>query len=163
MKLFCIFVLIACSAFVSCDDTEDLEPMTVEPRDPARDAADLELAKTVATKFAADLMKVRKSEDIHDLTNNLMDTLVFNMCDNRLYKAHFVAFSTHALIEEEKYPTDLTLEPTSAYTRGNDLSMLAKASGFVFEANDEVILDFKKQEDGSYKLSQGTIVTCKYE
>ena len=79
------------------------------------------------------------------------------------FPAHFVAFSTHALIEEEKYPTDLTLEPTSAYTRGNDLSMLAKASGFVFEANDEVILDFKKQEDGSYKLSQGTIVTCKYE
>uniref|UniRef100_A0A1I7ULD3 Lipoprotein n=1 Tax=Caenorhabditis tropicalis TaxID=1561998 RepID=A0A1I7ULD3_9PELO len=159
MKLFCLFILIACSVFVKCDD----EIMTPEPRDPEREAADLALAKTVATKFAADLMNVRKSEDIHDLTNNLMDTLVFNMCENRLYKGHFVAFSTHALIEEEKYPDALTLEPQAAYTRDENLSMHVKANGFVFDKDDELILDFKKQEDGSYKLSQGTILTCRYE
>lgn len=158
-------MFIASVAFChSCEreaDTSNLIPVTAEPRDAARDAADLELAKTVATKLAADTMHVRTSEDIHDLTNWLLPHMIFNMCGNRLYKGQFVAFNMHALIEKEKFPTDLTYEVIQAYTREDNLSMHVKANGFVFEENDELIMDFKKQEDGSYKMSQGTILTCK--
>ncbi|KAF1760204.1 hypothetical protein GCK72_008450 [Caenorhabditis remanei] len=123
------------------------------------DAAALELAKTTATKFAADVMNIRKSEDIHELTNWISEDLVFNMCDSR----HFVALVTQSLIDETKYPKDLTLEVENAFTREDILSMIVKANGFVFETDDKLILEFKKQEDGTYKLSYGTITTCTYQ
>ncbi|EFP11858.1 hypothetical protein CRE_29325 [Caenorhabditis remanei] len=127
------------------------------------DAAALELAKTTATKFAADVMNIRKSEDIHELTNWLSEDVVFNMCDSRLFKSHFVALVTQSLIDETKYPKDLTLEVENAFTREDILSMIVKANGFVFETDDKLILEFKKQEDGTYKLSYGTITTCTYQ
>ncbi|PIC50414.1 hypothetical protein B9Z55_001321 [Caenorhabditis nigoni] len=159
-SLFWILVLLACSP-VLCKRRVSRDEEAVS--DPEKDAADLELAKTTATAFAADLMKVRTSEDIHDLTNWLSDNLIFQLCDNRLYKSHFVAFTTHALIEEEKFPVALTLEVDKAFTRGDGLSMIVNAKGFVFEDNDQLILDFKKDDDGKYKLAHGTILTCRYE
>ncbi|KAF1771228.1 hypothetical protein GCK72_003054 [Caenorhabditis remanei] len=169
MKLFAILVFAVSSTLVACDaeedsrlaNTDDLVPMTAEPRDAARDAADLELGKATAKKFAEDIMNVRKSEDIHDLTNWLLDSVVFNVCGNRLYKNHFTAFITNALLDEEQNPGQLTFDADDAYTREDNLSISIIANNFIFEKDDKLILDFKKQEDGSWKLSYGTILTCK--
>ncbi|CAI2316061.1 unnamed protein product [Caenorhabditis sp. 36 PRJEB53466] len=177
MKLLPIFLLFTFSALCSSQErlnTKDVVPHAPVVRDAAKDAADIELARTTATKFAADLMNVRKSENIHDLTNWLADDIRFQMCGIELYFGHFLAFVTSALLEKEKYPTPLQLVVDNAYTRPEDpvnatvprvpdayLSMLVNASGFNFEANDQMILDFKKQPDGSYKMWHGDILTCR--
>ena len=74
-----------------------------------------------------------------------------------------MALVTQSLIDETKFPKDLTLEVENAFTREDILSMIVKANGFVFETDDKLILEFKKQEDGTYKLSYGTITTCTYQ